>query len=325
MRIAVQMDPLSSIDVSGDSSWMMILEALRRGFEVYHYHPDDLSFDTQAGIWARMSLLTIQKAALEGVPSLSNLEIAEPKNRHLSDFDAILMRQDPPFDMHYLSATYILERLPAHVVLVNNPAEVRNAPEKILAMDFPDLMPPTIISTDRAALESFRAEHQDVIVKPLYGNGGIGIYHLRPEDDNFSSLFEMHQAHWHSPIQMQKFLPEVSLGDKRILLIDGVAIGAIDRLPAAGQVRANMHVGGSAQKVDLSPRDQEICARIGSTLRELGMIFVGIDIIGGYLTEINVTSPTGIQEINRFNDVQIESLLWDSIVQHRHQRQGNRS
>ena len=187
-------------------------------------------------------------------------------------------------------------------------------------MDFPDLMPPTIISTDQDALLAFRAEHQDVIIKPLYGNGGVGIYHLRPEDDNFRSLLEMHQAHWHSPVQMQKFLPEVSLGDKRILLIDGEPVGAIDRIPADGQVRANMHVGGRAQKGELSPRDREICARIGATLRARGMIFVGIDIIGGYLTEINVTSPTGIQEINRFNDVHIESMLWDSIIQHRKNR-----
>ena len=320
MRIAIQMDPLSSIDVSGDSSWMMILEALRRDFEVYHYHPDDLSFDTKTGIWACMSRLSMAKSALMGTPVLGYLSISSRENKHLSDFDAILMRQDPPFDMHYLSATYILERLPAHVVLVNNPAEVRNAPEKILAMDFPDLMPPTIISTDKDALLAFRAEHQDVMIKPLYGNGGIGIYHLRPEDDNFASLLEMHQAHWHSPIQMQKFLPEVSLGDKRILLIDGEPVGAIDRIPATGQVRANMHVGGLAQKADLSARDLEICTRIGAKLRALGMIFVGIDIIGGYLTEINVTSPTGIQEINRFNKVRIEAMLWDSIVQHRKNR-----
>ena len=316
MRVAIQMDPLAGIDIAADSSWMMILEALRRGFEVYHYHPDDLSFATTTGISARMSRLEMS----EKIPYLSNLTINDAKNKHLSDFDAILMRQDPPFDMHYLSATYILERLPDHVVVVNNPTEVRNAPEKILAMDFPDLMPPTVISTDQEVLLAFRAEHQDVIIKPLYGNGGIGIYHLRPEDDNFSSLLEMHQAHWHSPVQMQKFLPEVSLGDKRILLIDGAPVGAIDRIPATGQVRANMHVGGQAQKVDLSPRDQEICARIGPTLRRLGMIFVGIDIIGGYLTEINVTSPTGIQEINRFNGVCIEAMLWDSIVQHRKNR-----
>lgn len=320
MRVAVQMDPLSGIDVSGDSSWMMILEALRRDFEVFHYHPDGLCFHIDRGISARATRLEMSKTTLQKTPKLSDLLISEPETINLAEFDVVLMRQDPPFDMHYLSATYILERLPAQVVVVNNPAEVRNAPEKILAMDFPDLMPPTMISADPEALSDFRAEHQDVIIKPLYGNGGVGIYHLRPEDDNLSSLLEMHQAYWHSPVQIQKFLPEVSLGDKRILLIDGEPVGAIDRIPAQGQARANMHVGGQAQKVALSARDQEICRRIGPTLRGLGMIFVGIDVIGGYLTEINVTSPTGIQEINRFNHVHIEAMLWDSVEQHRKNR-----
>ncbi|NQY82957.1 MAG: glutathione synthase [Alphaproteobacteria bacterium] len=319
MRIALQMDPLSTINTRSDSSWMMILEALRRGYAVYHYHPDDLSLGTDTGIRACMTRLTMAEKVLAGTPNLGDIHIGAPKNSDLKDFDAILMRQDPPFDMHYLSATYILERLPSTVV-VNDPREVRNAPEKIMVMDFPELMPPTLISSDIDALCAFRDEHQDVIMKPLYGNGGVGIFHLRPEDDNFRSLFEMHHAHWHSPIQMQKFLPEVFLGDKRILLINGKAVGAIDRVPAEGQVRANMHVGGQTQKAGMSVRDREICASIGPKLRKLGMIFVGIDVIGGLLTEINVTSPTGIQEINRFDGACVESELWDAIVEHRQNR-----
>lgn len=314
MRVAVQMDALSSIDTRADSSWMMILEALRRGFEVHHYLPDDLSFDLKRGVQARTSCLRIDAAVLQGTPELSDLDQGMAKNRQLEDFDVVLMRQDPPFDMHYLSATYILERLPSSVLVMNNPCEVRNAPEKIFAMDFPDLMPPTLVSSDFETLAEFHRLHGDVIVKPLYGNGGAGIFRLRPDDQNFRSLFEMHRAHWRSPLQIQRFLSEIKLGDKRILLIDGEPVGAIDRFPAPSEVRANMHVGGTAVKTDLSTHDKEICAQIGPKLRELGMIFVGIDVIGGLMTEINVTSPTGIQEINHFNNVCIESILWDSLV-----------
>ena len=321
MKIAIQMDPLESIDSGTDSSWMMILEALRRGHQVFHYCVDGLSFGDR-DIFARVQEIRIPTPALQGRAGLTDVQPGAPTMLELAQCDVVLMRQDPPFNMGYLSATYILERLPPSVVVVNNPGEVRNAPEKILAMDFPDLMPPTLISSDRTMLEDFRTTHGDVIIKPLYGNGGVGIVRLRPEDENFAALFDLHQMHWGTPMQMQRYLPEVTSGDRRILLIDGAPVGAIDRLPPEGHLRANLHVGGRARKATLDARDQEICAAIGPTLRRLGMIFVGIDIIGGFLTEINVTSPTGIQEVNRFDDIRIESLLWDAIERHVRERAG---
>ena len=320
MRVAIQMDQLSSIDVRADSSWMMLLEALSRGFTVWHYHPDDLSWHNDTGVSARARPLKMRPLENGQMPVLQDLEIGAPEKLLLASMDVILMRQDPPFDMHYLSATYMLERLPNSVVLVNNPAEVRNAPEKILVMDFAAFMPPTLISNDQQELREFWQKYGHVIVKPLYGNGGAGIFHLRPDDDNFDTLFEMHRAHIRTPLQIQQFLPAVNLGDKRILLLDGEPVGAIDRIPSEGQTRANMHVGGKAVPARLTLREREICAAIKPTLVEKGMIFVGIDVIDGMMTEINVTSPTGIQEVNRFDEVRIEAQLWDSLVQHRRAR-----
>ncbi|HJT15052.1 MAG TPA: glutathione synthase, partial [Dongiaceae bacterium] len=224
-----------------------------------------------------------------------------------------LMRQDPPFDMAYITATHILETVHPKTLVVNDPVHVRNAPEKLFVTHFPELMPPTVITSDRREIVAFREQHKDIILKPLFGNGGAGVFHLKPDDDNLGSLLEMFTQFYREPIQVQRYVPEVRLGDKRIILIDGEAVGAINRVPAAGESRSNMHVGGRAEKSALTQRDREICSAIGPALRERGMIFVGIDVIGNYLTEINVTSPTGLQEINRFDKVVLEDRIWDAI------------
>jgi glutathione synthase len=225
----------------------------------------------------------------------------------------VLMRQDPPFDMSYISATHILEHIHPKTLVVNNPISVRNAPEKLFVTHFPGVMPPTLISADADEIKSFRAEHKDIIVKPLYGNGGAGVFHIKPDDENLNALLEMFTTTWREPVIVQRYVPEVRQGDKRIILVDGKAVGAVNRVPATGEARSNMHVGGRPEKSALSKREQEICAAIGPALKERGLIFVGIDVIGDYLTEINVTSPTGIQEINRFDGGALEALVWDAI------------
>jgi glutathione synthase len=223
------------------------------------------------------------------------------------------MRQDPPFDMSYISATHILEHIHPKTLVVNNPVSVRNAPEKIFVTHFPGVMPPTLITSDAEEVKSFRTENKDIIVKPLYGNGGAGVFHIKPDDENLNSLLEMFTSMWREPIIVQRYVPEVRQGDKRIILVDGKPVGAVNRVPASGEARSNMHVGGRPEKSTLSKREQEICAAIGPALKERGLIFVGIDVIGDYLTEINVTSPTGIQEINRFDGGSLEALVWDAI------------
>jgi glutathione synthase len=223
------------------------------------------------------------------------------------------MRQDPPFDMAYITATHVLEHVADRVLIVNDPAEVRNAPEKLFVAHFPDLMPPTLITSDKDAIVEFRARHKDVVVKPLFGNGGSGVFHLKPDDENLGALLETFTILYREPVIVQRYLPEIRQGDKRIILVEGEAVGAVSRIPQSGEARANFHAGGSAQKTTLTSREQDICAAIGPTLREKGLVFVGIDVIGDYLTEINVTSPTGIQEINRLDGVQIERTLWDAI------------
>jgi glutathione synthase len=223
------------------------------------------------------------------------------------------MRQDPPFDMAYITATHLLEHIQPETLIVNDPAAVRNAPEKLLVTHFPDLMPPTLITWDLDAIRSFRAEYKDIIVKPLFGNGGAGVFRIKPDDENLASLLEMHFARSREPLMLQRYEPAVRQGDKRIILVDGEAMGAVNRVPAAGEARSNMHVGGRPEKSPLTARDREICAAIGPTLREQGMIFTGIDVIGDYLTEINVTSPTGLQEIARFDGIHLEKAIWDRI------------
>ena len=238
----------------------------------------------------------------------------------LATMDLVLMRQDPPFDMAYITATHLLEHIQASTLVVNDPVHVRNAPEKLFVTHFPDLMPPTLITSDKAEVLAFRAEYKDIIVKPLFGNGGAGVFHLKPDDENLGSLLEMFTQLYREPVIVQKYLPEIREGDKRIILIDGEAGGAVSRIPVSGEARANFHAGGSARKTTLTSRERDICAAIGPTLREKGLVFVGIDVIGDYLTEINVTSPTGIQEINQLDGVQLEVGLWDAMERRYHEQ-----
>lgn len=306
LRVAIQMDPIDRIDIGGDSTFALALEAQARGHTLFYYLPRQLSFH-QGHVGAIAAPLRVQ--AVHG----DHFKLGAPQSLDLAGVDVVLMRQDPPFDMAYITATHVLERLPRHVLVVNDPFHVRNAPEKIFVTQFPDLMPETLISADRSALESFRAKHRDIILKPLYGNGGAGVFRVKPDDENFNALLEMFSAASREPVIAQAYVPAVREGDKRIILVDGVAVGAINRVPAAGEARSNLHVGGQPQKTMLTPREEEICTRIGPELRARGLIFTGIDVIGGYLTEINVTSPTGIWEIRRFDGTDIAALLWDAI------------
>ncbi|UUX52167.1 glutathione synthase [Nisaea acidiphila] len=306
LGVAIQMDPIEAIDINGDSSFVMALEAKRRGHKLYHYQPKDLSFRDRK-VLARVRALDVRR-------ELGNhYSLGEPETVDLSEMDVVLMRQDPPFDMSYITATHILEHIHPKTLVVNDPVHVRNAPEKLFVTHFEDVMPPTLITNDREQILEFRAEHEDIIVKPLFGNGGAGVFHLKPGDENLNSLLELFTEMYREPVIVQRYLPEVRQGDKRVILIDGKAVGAINRVPAAGEARSNMHVGGRAEKAELTARDREICEIIGPTLAEKGLIFVGIDVIGRYLTEINVTSPTGLQELGRFDGRSIEAELWDAI------------
>ncbi len=304
--VALQMDPVESINIDGDSSFVLGLEALRRGYGLYHYQPHDLSF--QGGrLCARARALTLRREAG------NHFDLGAPETIDLGKIDVVLMRQDPPFDMTYITATHLLDHVHPKTLVVNDPTSVRNAPEKLFATLFPDLMPPTMISSDAAAIKDFRKEHKDIIIKPLYGNGGAGVFRLRPEDDNLNALLEMFAERSREPLMVQAFLSEVAAGDKRIILVDGTPAGAINRVPPKGEIRSNMHVGGTPLQSNLTPRERDICAAIGGELKARGLIFTGIDVIGDYLTEINVTSPTGLQEINRFDDVCLEAQIWDAI------------
>ena len=306
LTVALQMDPIHSIDVQGDSTLMLGLEAQRRGHKLYHYLPQNLSLKNGAVVATGHGLTLRHEAG-------NHFDLGAEEEFNLADLDVILLRQDPPFDLAYLTTTWLLEKIHPSTLVVNDPSWVRAMPEKIFVTEFPDLMPPTLITSDPKQALAFREEHKDIIVKPLYGNGGAGVFHLRPDDENLSALIELYQKLGREPFMVQRYLPEVRAGDKRIILIDGHPAGAVLRVPADGEARANMHVGGRAVKTDLSQRDLEICARIGPTLRERGQIFVGIDVIGDYLTEINVTSSTGIQQINRLNGVHLERDIWDAI------------
>lgn len=306
LTVAIQMDPLESVNIAGDSTFAMALEAQARGHRLYHYLATDLTYRS-GRILAKARPVTFRREA-------GNHFIAgSVETIDLEQVDIVLMRQDPPFNLAYISATHLLERIHPRTLVVNDPASVRDAPEKIFVTLFDDLMPPTLITYDPEEVRAFRQEQPSIIVKPLYGNGGAGVFHIKPEDTNLGSLLELFAGFLKEPLMVQRYIPEIRQGDKRIILIDGEPVGAVNRVPAGGETRANMHVGGRAEKAVLTARDREICARIGPHLKERGLIFVGIDVIGSYLTEINVTSPTGIQEIDRFDGVNLSAQLWDAI------------
>ena len=306
LKVAIQMDPMESVNINGDSTFVLALEAQKRGYALYHYLPRQLSF-REGRVTARARSLKVRR-------ELGNhFEMGTPEELDLRTMDVVLMRQDPPFDMAYITATHILEHIHPKTLVVNDPVHVRNAPEKLFVTHFDGVMPPTLISADVEDIRAFRRDHKDIIIKPLYGNGGAGVFHIRPDDENMGALLEMFTTTWREPVIVQRYVPEVRQGDKRIILIDGKVAGAINRVPAAGEARSNMHVGGRPEKTALTKREQEICDIIGPALKERGLIFTGIDVIGNYLTEINVTSPTGIQEINRFNGTTLEADVWDAI------------
>ena len=306
LAVAIQMDPIDDIDIEADSTFVLALEAQRRGHGLFHYLPQDLSF-RDGRVYARARPLKVQREAGRHA-ALGAAQLID-----LATLDVVLMRQDPPFDMAYITATHLLEHVHPNTLVVNDPVHVRNAPEKLFITHFGSLMPPTLISSDRNEILHFRAEQRDIIVKPLFGNGGAGVFHIAPEDENLNALLEMFTELYREPIIVQRYLPEVRGGDKRIILIDGKAAGAINRVPPPGEARANMHAGAKPEQAKLNGRDQEICDAIGPVLKDRGLIFVGIDIIGDYMTEINVTSPTGLQEINRFDGVTLEVDIWNAI------------
>ena len=307
LKVAFQMDPMESIDIAGDSSFALALEAQARGHKLFHYEPKDLSLSQLKPV-AKLRSMTVQNITGNHF-SPGERRVADLK----TDIDVILMRQDPPFDMSYITATHILEHVHPHTLVINNPTNVRNTPEKLFVTNFENVMPPTLITSDEEEIFGFRKEFKDIIVKPLFGNGGAGVFHIKPDDENLSSLIELHKTFYREPLMIQEYVPAVRQGDKRIILIDGKPVGAVNRVPAKGEARANMHVGGKPMKCELTGRDREICEIIGPSLKEKGLLFVGIDVIGNYLTEINVTSPTGIQELSRFEDTNIASLIWDAI------------
>ena len=307
LKVAFQMDPMESIDIAGDSSFALALEAQERGHKLFHYEPKNLSLSQLKPV-AKLRSLTVQNITGNHF-SLGEQRIADLK----TDIDVILMRQDPPFDMSYITATHILEHVHPHTLVINNPTNVRNTPEKLFVTHFENVMPPTLITSDEEEIFGFRKEFKDIIVKPLFGNGGAGVFHIKPDDENLSSLIELHKTFYREPLMIQEYVPAVRQGDKRIILIDGRPVGAVNRVPAKGEARSNMHVGGKPMKCELTGRDREICEIIGPSLKEKGLLFVGIDVIGNYLTDINVTSPTGIQELSRFEDTNIASLIWDAI------------
>jgi glutathione synthase len=306
LTVAIQMDPIEKIDIAGDSTFALALEAQARGHGLLYYGPRDLTF-REGKVTARVKPLNVR--AVKG----DHFALGEGFVYDLSAADVVLMRQDPPFDMAYISASHILERIHPKTLVVNDPREVRNAPEKLFVTEFEDFIPPTLITSDRDEIRAFRDHHREVILKPLYGNGGAGVFRIGPEDENLGSLLEMFTQFYREPVIVQRYLPEVRQGDKRIILVDGEFAGAINRVPAKGEARSNMHVGGKPEKTQLTQREREICAAIGPELKRRGLIFTGIDVIGGYMTEINVTSPTGIQEVKRFGGQDIAKLVWDAI------------
>ena len=307
LKVAVQMDPIARINIRGDSTFALLLEAQRRGHALSYYTPEKLSLKGEQLV-ATVHPLTVRDQ--DG----DHFTLGDATRVDLESFDVILLRQDPPFDLAYVTTTHFLERIHPKTLVVNNPASVRNAPEKIFVMEFADLMPPTLISRDKDEINAFRAEHGDVVMKPLYGHGGAAVFRITPNDMNFGSLYDMFSVTFREPWVIQRFLPEVKHGDKRVILVDGEFAGAVNRVPAADDLRSNMVRGGAAQSTDLSPREREICTRLGPALRERGLLFVGIDVIDGHLTEINVTSPTGIRAIARLGGPDVAAMIWDAIA-----------
>ncbi|WP_417260100.1 glutathione synthase [Celeribacter sp.] len=306
LKVAIQMDPIGPIDINADSTFRIMLEAQERGHSLFYYTPDKLAF--QEG------RLTARGWPVEVRREVGNhYTLGEEQEVDLSTFDVVWLRQDPPFDMGYITSTHLLDMIRDTTLVVNDPFWVRNYPEKLLVLQFPDLTPPTTIARDLETIRAFKDKHGDIILKPLYGNGGAGVFRLGPDDKNLSSLHELFSGINNEPLIAQKFLADVSNGDKRVILVDGEPVGAINRVPQKGETRSNMHVGGRPEKIGLSARDREICDRIGPLLKEKGQVFVGIDVIGDYLTEINVTSPTGIQELERFDGTNTAALLWEAI------------
>ena len=310
MKIAVQMDHISTLHIEGDTTFALMLEAQARGHELFHYTTDRLGM-RDGKVFAGLEPVTVQDVEDD------HYTLGEKVQTDLSTMDVVLMRQDPPFHMGYITATHILERIHPDTLVLNYPAEVRNAPEKIFVTEYPDLMPPTLISRNTDDINAFREEFGDIIVKPLYGNGGAGVFRVTKEDQNLSSLLEMFDSLYPEPYVIQQYLPDVRAGDKRIILIDGEPVGAINRVPAEGDARSNMHVGGKALKTDMTERELEICARIGPELRKRGFVLVGIDVIGDVMTEINVTSPTGVREVKKFGGADIAALFWDAVEKKR--------
>ncbi len=306
LDVAVQMDHIATIRVAGDSTFALLLEAQARGHRLWHYTPDRLAL-REGRVSAGVERLEVRDVAGD------HYTLGAVERVDLSRFDTILLRQDPPFDLNYVTTTHMLERVHPKTLVVNDPASVRNAPEKIFVTEFPDLMPPTLITRDAEEIRAFRAEHGDIVMKPLYGHGGSAVFRVKREDENFGSLMDMFAATWREAWVIQRYQSEVRQGDKRIILVDGEFAGAVNRVPAADDLRSNMVRGGQAAATELTPREREICERIGPFLRERGLILVGIDVIGDWLTEINVTSPTGIRAIRRLGGPDIAAMVWDRI------------
>ena len=306
LRVAVQMDPIDRIDIVGDSTFALLLEAQQRGHDIFYYTPADLSLHGDRLLARGQSLKVEDKHG-------AHFELTAPRAENLADLDVVLLRQDPPFDMAYITTTYLLERIHPRTLVVNDPAHVRNAPEKLFVLDFLDLMPPTLITRALTDVQAFRAEYKDIIIKPLYCNGGAAVFRIKPGDGNLSSMVELFQTVFREPFMVQEYRPEVKQGDKRIILVDGEIAGALNRVPQAGETRSNLHVGGTAVPVELNNRDREICASLKPELKRRGLIFTGIDVIGPYLTEINVTSPTGIRQVKAFGGNDIAAIIWNVI------------
>jgi glutathione synthase len=306
LKVAFQMDPIERIDIRGDSTFALLLEAQKRGHDVFYYTPPNLSL-RDGKLIAEGHSLTV-----EDRPG-NHYRLAYPRSVDLAEYDVVQLRQDPPFDMAYITTTHLLERIHPKTLVVNDPASVRNSPEKIFVLDFLDLMPPTLVTRSPEQIRAFRAKHKDIVVKPLYGNGGAAIFRLPEGDTNLNSLIELLGMSFREPIMVQRYVPAVTKGDKRIILVDGEFAGAINRVPPPGETRSNLHIGGRAERTTLTKRDKEICARLGPELKRRGLIFTGIDVIGGYLTEINVTSPTGIRQVQEFGGPDIAALIWNVI------------
>ncbi len=306
LKIAVQMDPIEGINIRSNSTFALLLEAQKRGHQIAYYTPTRLAM-LNGRVFATVENLSVRDRVGD------HFSLTAPRRAELNEFDVVLLRQDPPFDLAYVTTTHLLERIAPKTLVVNDPAHVRNAPEKIFVTEFPDLMPPTLLTRDLAAIKAFRAEHGDIVMKPLYGHGGGAVFRVTRDDLNFGSLFDMFSVTFREPWVVQKFLPAVKDGDKRIILVDGEFAGAVNRIPAADDLRSNMVRGGAAAATDLTPHEREICERLGFALRARGLLFVGIDVIGETITEINVTSPTGIRAIKKLGGADIAALIWDKI------------